>query len=55
MALAVLAAGGLRAALPSQLRDGDARWAFLVVLVVLLAVLIIGDPAASTATPPGSA
>ena len=39
MALAVLAAGGLRAALPSQLRDGDARWAFIVVLVVLLAIL----------------
>jgi hypothetical protein len=44
MALAVLAAGGLRAALPSQLRDGDARWAFIAVLVVLLGVLIIGDP-----------
>jgi hypothetical protein len=44
MALAVLAAGGLRAALPSQLRDGDARWAFIVVIVVLLGVLIIGDP-----------
>ena len=44
MALAVLAAGGLRAALPAQLRNGDARWAFIVVLVVLLGVLIIGDP-----------
>ena len=44
MALAVLAAGGLRAALPSQLRNGDARWAFIVVIVVLLGVLIIGDP-----------
>jgi hypothetical protein len=44
MALAVLAAGGLRAALPAQLRDGDARWAFGAVVVVLLAVLIIGDP-----------
>ena len=44
MALAVLAAGGLRAALPSQLRSGDARWAFIAILVVLLAVLIIGDP-----------
>jgi hypothetical protein len=44
MALAVLAAGGLRAALPSQLRNGDARWAFVAVLVVLLGVLIIGDP-----------
>jgi hypothetical protein len=44
MALAVLAAGGLRAALPPQLRNGDARWAFIAVLVVLLAVLVIGDP-----------
>ena len=44
MALAVLAAGGLRAALPAQLRNGDARWAFIVVVVVLLAVLVIGDP-----------
>src|SRR6185437_14835080 len=44
MALAVLAAGGLRAALPAQLRNGDARWAFIVVLVVLLGVLTIGDP-----------
>jgi hypothetical protein len=44
MALAVLAAGGLRAALPSQLRNGDARWAFVAVIVVLLAVLVIGDP-----------
>ena len=44
MALAVLAAGGLRAALPAQLRSGDARWAFIVVVVVLLAVLVIGDP-----------
>ena len=44
MALAVLAAGGLRVALPSQLRNGDARWAFIAVVVVLLGVLIIGDP-----------
>jgi hypothetical protein len=44
MAVAVLAAGGLRAALPSELRNGDARWAFVAVLVVLLAILIIGDP-----------
>ena len=36
-------AGG-RAALPDQLRDGDARWAFAVIVVVLLAVLVIGDP-----------
>jgi hypothetical protein len=33
MALAVLAAGGLRATLPSQLRNGDARWAFIAVVV----------------------
>jgi hypothetical protein len=44
MALAVLAAGGLRAALPSQLRNGDARWVFIAVVIVLLGVLIIGDP-----------
>ena len=44
MALAVLAAGGLRAALPSQLRNGDTRWAFIVVVVALLAVLVVGDP-----------
>ena len=44
MALAVLAAGGLRAALPPQLRDGDARWVFIVILVALLTVLVIGDP-----------
>ena len=44
MALAVLAAGGLRAALPSQLRNGDARWVFIAVVIVLLGVLIVGDP-----------
>jgi hypothetical protein len=44
MALAVLAAGGLRAALPPELRSGDARWAFVVVEFALLAILIIGDP-----------
>jgi hypothetical protein len=44
MALAVLATGGLRAVLPPELRAGDARWAFAVVLVVLLAVIVIGDP-----------
>jgi hypothetical protein len=44
MALAVLVAGGLRAALPSQLRNGDARWVFIAVLVALLAVLVVGDP-----------
>jgi hypothetical protein len=44
MALAVLAAGGLRAVLPAQLRFGDARWAFAVVVFALLATLIVGDP-----------
>ena len=44
MALAVIATGLLRATLPHQLRNGDAAWVFLVLLVVLLAALIIGDP-----------
>jgi hypothetical protein len=44
MALAVLAAGVLRATLPSELRSGDARWLMLVVVVGLLIALIIGDP-----------
>ncbi len=44
MALAVLTAGGLRAVLPPALRAGDARWAFVAVLVALLAILIGGDP-----------
>ena len=44
MALAVLATGGLRAILPPQLRAGYARWAFALLLVVLLAIIIIGDP-----------
>jgi uncharacterized membrane protein len=44
MAAAVLAAGVLRAALPPELRVGDARWLFLAVVVVLLAALIAGDP-----------
>lgn len=44
MALAVMAAAGLRAVLPAQLRDGDTRWAFAAVVAVLLGVLIIGDP-----------
>jgi hypothetical protein len=55
MAVAVLAAGGLRAVLPSQLRDGDARWAFITVIVALLAILVIGGPGRSTGTTPGSA
>jgi len=44
MALAVIATGLLRAALPPELRNGDARWLFLVVVVALLGVLIVGDP-----------
>jgi len=44
MALAVLAAGGLRAVLPPALRDGDARWVYLAFVTILLAILIIGDP-----------
>lgn len=44
MALAVLTAGALRALLPPELRTGDARWIFPTILVVLLAVLVIGDP-----------
>jgi len=44
MAIAVLATGGLRAVLPPQLRNGDARWIFVVIIAVLLAVLVIGDP-----------
>jgi uncharacterized membrane protein len=44
MALAVVLTGLLRAALPHQLRNGDARWLFLGVIVVLLVILIVGDP-----------
>jgi uncharacterized membrane protein len=44
MAVAVLATGVLRVLLPPQLRLHDARWAFLVLLVVLVVVLIVGDP-----------
>ena len=44
MALAVLATGILRATLPPELRNGDARWVFPVIVVVLLVALIIGDP-----------
>jgi hypothetical protein len=44
MAVAVLATGVLRAGLPSQLRAGDSRWLYLVVVAALLGVLIIGDP-----------
>jgi hypothetical protein len=41
MALAVLAAGGLRAALPPQLRSGDARWLFIVVVVGLVVAILV--------------
>ena len=34
-----VATGLLRSTLPPELRNGDARWLFLVLLVVLLAVL----------------
>jgi hypothetical protein len=44
MAAAVLAAGGLRAALPPELRVGDARWTLILVVLALLAALVIGDP-----------
>ena len=44
MALAVVATGVLRATLPVQLRIRDARWLFLLVVLILLAVLIVGDP-----------
>jgi hypothetical protein len=55
MALAVLVAGGLRAALPPQLRSGDARWLFVVVVVGLLIILILGDPGYATPKRPVSA
>ena len=44
MALAVIATGLLRATLPPQLRNGDAAWVLIVLLVVLLVALIVGDP-----------
>jgi hypothetical protein len=44
MALAVVVAGLLRATLPPELRNGDARWLLLVLLAALLGALIIGDP-----------
>ena len=43
MALAVLATGFFRALLPAQVRLAN-RWLLLVIIVVLLGVLIIGDP-----------
>src|ERR1039458_772245 len=44
MALAVVATGLLRLALPQQLRDHDARWVFLALIVILLVALLVGDP-----------
>lgn len=44
MAAAVLLAGAMRAALPVQLRLDDARPVEFVVLLVLMAALIVGDP-----------
>jgi len=44
MALAIIATGVLRASLPGQIRSGDPRWLFLVLLLVLVAALVIGDP-----------
>ncbi|MHB1518055.1 MAG: hypothetical protein ACYDDZ_08015 [Acidimicrobiales bacterium] len=50
MALAVLVAGLLHAVLPTEIRRlppellGDSRWWYLVVVTVLLALLVIGDP-----------
>jgi hypothetical protein len=43
VALAILAAGGLHVALPAQYRVNP-RWVVPVVLLILLAILIIGDP-----------
>ena len=43
VALAILAAGGLHVALPAQYRVNP-RWVLPVVLLILLAILIIGDP-----------
>ncbi len=43
VALAILAAAGLHVVLPAQYRVNP-RWAVPVVLLVLLAVLVIGDP-----------
>jgi hypothetical protein len=44
MAAAVLVAGAMRIALPSQLRLKEAPNLFLALLVVMLLVLIVGDP-----------
>jgi hypothetical protein len=44
MAVAVLAVGVLRIALPPELRVRDAPWAVLAVLAVLMVAIMIGDP-----------
>ena len=50
MALAVLTAGVLHGVLPTELRAlppellGDSRWWYLLVVTVLLAAIVIGDP-----------
>ena len=44
MAAAVLVTGVLRTFLPPELRVNDARGLFLALLVVLIVVLIVGDP-----------
>jgi hypothetical protein len=44
MAVAILACGVLRLALPKELRAGEAPWLMLLVVGVLLGVLMIGDP-----------
>jgi hypothetical protein len=44
MALAVVATGLLRATLPNELRNGDARWLFLALVLILLGILVVGDP-----------
>jgi len=46
MAAAILAAGVLRYTLPVSLRVHDASWLLAFLIVVMLAVLIIGDPGA---------
>jgi len=44
MALAVLAAAALRATLPASLRLHDASWLLAVFVVVMLSVIMMGDP-----------
>ena len=41
MAIAVVTTGLLRAVLPHELRNGDAPWLFLVLVVVLTALLLL--------------